>query len=511
MPPIPPIPTLTEVIREVVGGALLLGPELLLTGLFLLLVVLDLLRVERVTRALPYLALAGLAGILVLQVSHLVQVGRLASDLPFFHRLLIRDGLALYCGPLFSLAGVLTMLLSLGYAPLRHEFRGKGEYYGFILVLVLGLNLMAKAANLLMVFTAVELVSICSYLLTLTLRERPRAVEAGLKYILFGGFSAGVMVYGMSFLYGFTGSLEYVSPYFSQALAAVHPVSVGLAVILTLAGFFFKISAAPFHFWTPDAYEGAPVPIAALLSTGPKIAGVVVLFRFLGIFRGEAFSQGPAEVQLFVGGIALLTLAIGNFTALGQNRARRLLAYSSVSHAGFLLAALTVFVGGSLAEILFYLTVLLFMNFGIFLVVQVLEDSVHSGKLSDYAGLGRQYPFLGAMALLYLISLTGLPPTAGFMAKLLVFTAIWQSYQLTLMPLLLVLLVAGLLLTGVALFYYLRLPFFLFFRRNQKEVLLVMSPGERLLLVVLGIPVLLFFFRADLLVGLIERTVLLPK
>jgi NADH-quinone oxidoreductase subunit N len=505
------MPALSDAIGEVVGGALELGPELLLTGLFLLLVVLDLLRLARVTRILPYLALVGVGGVFGLQVYHLLLAEEIASNVPFFHHLLVRDSLALYCGALFSLAGILTMLLSLRHAPLQHEFRGKGEYYAFIVMLLLGLNLLVKAANLLMVFTAVELVSIASYLLTLTLRERPRSVEAGLKYILFGGFSAGVMIYGISFLYGFTGSLNFVSSSFSEALAVVHPVSMGLAVVLTLAGFFFKISAAPFHFWTPDVYEGAPAPIAALFSTGPKIAGVIVLARFLQVFHGEAFAGRTNQVQLFVGGIALLTLVVGNFTALWQQRSKRLLAYSSVSHAGFLLAALAVFVGDSLPGVLFYLTVLLFMNFGVFLVVQLLEDALHSTKIADYSGIGRQHPFIGGMALLFLISLTGLPPTAGFMGKLFVFTALWQSYQLTLLPMLLILLVAGLLLTGVALFYYVRLPFFLFFRRNQKEVELVIASKDKLLLLLLGVPVLLFFFRADWLMGLIERTVFLVK
>jgi NADH-quinone oxidoreductase subunit N len=503
--------SLSEAINAVLGGVQELWPELVLTGLFLVLVLLDLLGSVWVTRSLPYLTLLGLSVVFILQIFHLANAGQIASSVPFFHHLLIRDGIALYCAPLFSLAGMLTIFLSLGHAPLQHEFRGKAEYFSFIVVLILGLNLMVKSANLLMVFTSVELVSIASYLLTLTLRERPRSVEAGLKYILFGGFSAGVMVYGISFLYGFTGTLNFISLAFGEALATIHPVAMALAVVLTLAGFFFKISAAPFHFWTPDAYEGAPTPIAALFSTGPKIAATIVLVRFLGVFQGEAFAGRSMSIQLFVAGIALLTLVVGNFTALWQQRTKRLLAYSSVSHAGFLLVALSVFVGNSLPAVLFYLTVLLFMNFGVFLVVQVLEDSLHTGKMADYSGLGRQFPFIGVMALLFLLSLTGLPPTAGFMGKLFIFSALWQSYQLTSLPILLWLLVAGLLLTGVALFYYVRLPYFLFFKRNQKEFDLVISPRDRLMLVLLGIPVLLFFFRADWLMGLIEGTLLVQK
>ena len=505
------IPALSDAIGEVLGGVQQLVPELVLTGLFLVLVVLDLLQSARINRWLPFLALAGFGVVLVIQLYHLAHVARFASDIPFFHGLLVRDGLALYCGPLFSLAGILTGFLSLSHAPLQHGFKGRGEYYGFIVVLVLGLNLMAKSANLLMVFTAVELVSVASYLLTLTLRDRPRSVEAALKYILFGGFSSGVMIYGISFLYGFTGTLDFVSDTFSQSLATIHPVPMGLAVILTLAGFLFKISAAPFHFWTPDAYEGAPTPVAALFSTGPKIAGVLVLVRFLEVFKSESFLNRNAEIQLFVGGIALLTLLIGNFTAIWQLRTKRLLAYSSVSHAGFLLIALSVFAGDSLPSILFYLTVLLFMNFGIFLVLQLLEDAFHTTKISDYSGLGWQSPFVGIMALLFLVSLTGLPPTAGFMAKLFVFTAVWQSYQLTNIPVLLTLLVAGLLLTGVAFFYYVRLPYYLFFKRNLKEIGLVISPGNKLLLVLLAVPVLLFFFKADWLIGLIRQTLILVK
>ncbi|GAB3526640.1 NADH-quinone oxidoreductase subunit N [Pontibacter brevis] len=489
---------LSETIDAIVAGAGSLLPELLLAVFFLLLVTLDLFKSPTIKRLLPWLALTGLFASLLLQILG----GYTSGGDEIFLNLLLSDGLARYAGILFSAAGIFTILISLQNKALEKLQRGRGEYFALILMLVLGLNLMGKSVNLLMVFLAIETVSIASYILTLTLKEEKRAVEAGLKYILYGALSAGVMLYGMSFFYGLTGTLDYSSDAFRIGLMQANTLLVTVAAVLVFAGFFFKISAAPFHFWVPDVYQGAPLPIVALFSTGPKMAGVIVLLRFVKPFDNPL---AYADVQLFLGVAAIATLVIGNFTALWQNTPRRLLAYSSVSHAGFLLTGLLAFNTDYTLSILFYLTVLLFMNFGIFLFLQLSEEGFGVQKLEDFAGLGRAVPFVGVMALLYLLSLTGLPPLAGFMGKLLIFSNVWEAYTLTENSLLLALLGIGIMLTGVALFYYIKIPYYLFFKRNFREGNLVISLSDKLLLALFALPLLVLFFKPDLLLAWIEQ------
>ncbi|RDV15742.1 NADH-quinone oxidoreductase subunit N [Pontibacter diazotrophicus] len=488
---------LSETIDAIVAGAGSLVPELLLAVFFLLLVTLDLFKSPTIKRLLPWLALTGLFASLLLQI-----LGGYTAGDELFLNLLLSDGLARYAGILFSAAGIFTILLSLQNRPLEHLQQGKGEYYALILMLVLGLNLMGKSVNLLMVFLAIETVSIASYILTLTLKHEKRAVEAGLKYILYGALSAGVMLYGMSFFYGLTGTLNYSSEVFRIGLLQANTLLVTVAAVLVFAGFFFKISAAPFHFWVPDVYQGAPLPVVALFSTGPKMAGIIVILRFVRPFENPL---AYADVQLFLGIAAIATLVIGNFTALWQDTPRRLLAYSSVSHAGFLLTGLLAFNTDYTLSVLFYLTVLLFMNFGIFLFLQLSEDIFKVQKLEDFAGLGRAHPFIGIMALLYLLSLTGLPPLAGFMGKLLIFSNVWEAYTLGENTLLLTLLIVGILLTGVALFYYIKIPYYLFFKRNFREENLVTSLSDKLLLALFALPLLVLFFKPDLLLNWMEQ------
>ncbi len=489
--------TLSQSINAITAGAGALLPELLLAGFFLLLVTLDLFKSQTLKRLLPWLALSGLFATLAVQVAG----GYAAINEPFLD-LLLSDGLARYAGILFSAAGIFTILLSLQNKQLEDLAKGKGEYYALILMLVLGLNLMAKSVNLLMVFLAIETVSIASYILTLTLKEEKRAVEAGLKYVLYGALSAGVMLYGMSFFYGLTGTLNYTTEAFGHSLLQADAALLTVAAILVFAGFFFKISAAPFHFWAPDVYQGAPMPIVALFSTGPKMAGIIVILRFVAAF---ADPLAYSDIQMFLGIAAFATLLIGNFTALWQKTPRRLLAYSSVSHAGFLLVGLLAFGTSYQTSILFYLTVLLFMNFGIFVFLQLAEDEFGVQELTDFSGIGRAFPYAGIAAILYLLSLTGLPPLGGFMGKLLIFSNVWEAYALSQNPLLLTLLVSGVLLTGVALFYYIKIPFYLFFKGNFKGQNLVISLSYKMLLALFALPLLVLFFKPDLLLTWIER------
>ncbi|MGV3505555.1 MAG: NADH-quinone oxidoreductase subunit N [Adhaeribacter sp.] len=505
-----PASSLIASLTEIQSGFAYLWPEIILSFFFLLVVGLDLWKSPAVKALLPGVALAGIVLSVVPQVMALRQPAAFFQP-AFLAGLLTSDGLALYAGLLFSLAGLATIVLASLHPMLGRHFAGRGEFYAYLLALLVGLHLMAKSVNLLLVFVALELVSIASYLLTTSLKYQRGAVESGMKYILYGLLASGVMLYGMSFLYGFGGSLSFTEPAFWQQLGKLQPAFFLVIFLLTLAGLLFKVSAAPFHFWAPDVYEGAPVPVVAFFSTAPKIAGFVVLIRLLlpvGAYMPAGLQN---QALLLVGGIAGLTLVVGNFTALWQRKARRLLAYSSVSHAGFVLSALAALAANSLEAVLFYLTVLVFMNFGIFLVVQLFEEKLQVTEMKELAGLGKNYPAVGVLALVFLISLTGLPPTAGFTAKLLLFTNIWQNYSDSGNVLLLTLLLAGLLLTGVAFFYYIRIPYFMFFKRNLSEEKRVLLGRENLVLTIFALPLLIFFFQPAWLTELIEQLILYSK
>jgi NADH-quinone oxidoreductase subunit N len=505
-----PASSLIASLTEIQHGFAYLWPEIILSAFFLLVVGLDLWKAPAVKAALPLVALAGIVLAALPQLQALLHpAGSFKKD--FLAGLLTADGLALYAGLLFALAGAGTILLALLHPVLGQNFRGKGEFYGYLLALLVGLHLMAKSVNLLMLFVALELVSIASYLLTASLKYQRGAVESGMKYILYGLLASGVMLYGMSFLYGFGGSLHFTGAAFWLNLAHLNPAFLLVIVMLTLAGLLFKVAAAPFHFWAPDVYEGAPVPVVAFFSTAPKIAGFVVLIRFLLPISAHLPAGQQTQLVLLVGAIALLTLVIGNFTALWQRKARRLLAYSSVAHAGFVLSALAALAANSVEAVLFYLTVLLFMNFGIFLVVQVFEEKLRITEIKELSGLGKDYPATGILAIIFLISLTGLPPTAGFTGKLLLFTNIWQNFTASGNKLLLTLLLACLLLTGVAFFYYIRIPYFLFFKRNLTDEKRVLLGRENFVLTLLALPLLIFFFQPAWLTELIERLILYSK
>jgi len=499
-----------QALTDIQNGFAFLGPELLLTFFFLLIIGLDLFKSIRIKSILPFVALAGFLVVFILQLQIL---NNLESNIKpvFFSGLLTSDGMALYAGLLFSVAGICTVLLSWLHPAFDKNFKGIGEYYAFLLVLLIGLNLLAKSVNLLMLFVSLELVSIASYLLTASLRHQARAIESGMKYILYGLLASGIMLYGMSFLYGFGGSLSFIRPAFWQNLSLLNPGFFILIFLLTFVGFLFKIAAAPFHFWAPDVYEGAPLPIVAFFSTAPKIAGFVVIIRFLFSFNNAIAADLENRIFILTGGIALLTLIVGNFTALWQQKARRLLAYSSVAHAGFILAGLTAMATNALEAVFFYLTILLFMNFGIFLTVQIFEERLGITRLKDLSGIGKTFPFLGVVTIIILISLTGLPPTAGFTGKLLLFTSIWQQYNVMGHPLLLTLLLSALLFTGIAFFYYIRIPYYMFFKRNLSEQKKVSVGRENMVLALLALPLLLFFFQPAWLTELIERVIFYSK
>lgn len=475
----------------------MLTPEVFLTAAFLLVVTVDLVwEKNRQTQNSLYpltLGVVAVAGWLV---------WRQEGSGFLFGRMLVLDGQAVF----FKLLVTLAAAVALAHAwALRYRF--PGELHSLLLAMLLGLYLLTMAVNLLTIYLAVELVSIVSYVLTALNRDR-RGAEGAVKYALFGAVSAAVMLYGMSLLYGLTGTLDVTDPGFTRALSQTDPFAVGVALVLTLGGVLFKIAAVPFHLWNPDVYEAAPTPVVSFFSVAPKAAAFLALMRLESIL--------PVDWAGWLAVVALASIAVGNFSALWQQDARRMLAYSSIAQTGFVLIGLAAATDFGLRSATFYLGAYLFATMGAFLLLDLLvtphvAPTSRSAQASPpsrwpatnyafarFSGLGLRQPALGVAVVLVMISLVGLPLTAGFSAKLLVFSALWETYQQTERTLLGALLLFGVFNAAVSLVFYLKLPFMLFFR-NQPDAPAVPRPtvGQWLLLGALVVPVVLLFLRAD--------------
>lgn len=299
----------------------------------------------------------------------------------------------------------------------------KWEVAGLLVTVCLGMMLMASATNLLMTVVAIELVSIPSYALVAFNRKLPVSKEASLKYVLFGSFATAIMVYGMSLVFGLTGSLHFADIWSGLAdSAAAGSAIYYLALLMTLSGMVFKIAGVPFHFWCPDAYQAAPTPITAFLSTAPKVAGLALLMRF---FSYHVPVQ-VADLSLIISVLAMLTMTIGNLAALRQTDIKRLLAYSSISHAGFLLMGITVMNAAGRQVVFFYILVYLLMNLGAFMAVIYLSNGDRF-DIASYSGMIRRKPLIVVGFAVCLFSLAGIPPFAGFIGKFYLFKVVIEE------------------------------------------------------------------------------------
>lgn len=364
------------------------------------------------------------------------------EPLPLFFGMFHMDAFANFFRCFAIIAVGVTILMALGYSPIKDRY--DGEFYSLFLVMAFALITVAAANNLLMIFMSIEFVSLISYLLVGFLKHDPKAKEAAIKYLLFGSVCSGMMLYGMSLLYGAAGSLELPSIGNALFYAPFKPLAI-TAVLFFFVGLGFKISMAPFHMWAPDVYEGAPTPVTAFLSVGPKALGFAVLVRVLDmIFLDFRNLWGPVLVSF-----SILTMTLGNITAVSQTHMKRLLAYSSIAQAGYILMGLASFSHLSRDAILIYLVAYLFTNLGAFTVVTLVGEATGSDSLDAYAGLSRRSPAIAALLTVFLLSLTGLPPLAGFIGKYYVFAAAIQKKFIMLT-------IAAALNSIVAAYYYFR-------------------------------------------------------
>ena len=368
-------------------------------------------------------------------------------------------------------AASITSLMSYGVKGIGR----KPEFYLVLVVSALGMTLMAGAADLIMAFLALETTSIPLYILAGFKREDTRSSESGMKYFLFGSFASAIMLYGLSLLYGFTGhtNLYDLAGYLGGGMFANNPVPVLAAMVLVVVGFGFKISAVPFHFWTPDVYEGAPTPVTAFLSVASKAASFALLIRFFLAVFPNTLVIGGQDIQTFwvqlLAASAVISMTIGNVVALAQKNIKRLLAYSSIAHAGYTLIGVAALQSTTLngqtqavASVAFYMFMYMFTNLLAFAVVVVFSEATGSETIADLAGLSRRSPWLALLMTIALLSLAGIPPTAGFVGKFFLFNSAVGS-GLTWLA------IVGVLNSIVALYYYLVVIKVMYVNRSEDE------------------------------------------
>lgn len=401
--------------------------------------------------------------ITALLLSGVVAVGLSGREQAAFFDMIVLNDYTVFFKVLFAAGGALTVMMSPRY--LEASGRHMGEYYALILFAVVGMDLMAASRDLIAFYMGLELMAVSSYLLAGFLRYQVRSNEAAMKYFLTGAFASAITLYGISLVYGMTGATNY-EQVGAALLAGGDGLGVALATALVLVGMGFKVSMAPFHMWTPDVYQGAPTPVAAFFSVGPKAAGfAAMLMVFLTVFE---VSRSTWSVLFIV--LAVLTMFVGNAFALPQKNIKRMLAYSSIAHVGYLLAGLgalgrsgTDLVAGE--SILFYLAAYTFMNlgaFGILAYLKTQQPAAFSYSLAEFAGLGRRSPWAAVLMGLFMFSLTGMPGTAGFVGKFYLFSSVVKADLAWLA-------VIAVLFSAVSAYYYLRVIVYMFFREPEVE------------------------------------------
>jgi NADH-quinone oxidoreductase subunit N len=396
------------------------------------------------------------------------------SELTGFQGSVTVDGFGIFFNWIFVIAAMIVAVVSYKYLEIAGEHHG--EYYGLILFAQCGMFFLATGTDLVTLFIGLELMALCFYVMVGFLRTDKRSNEAAMKYLLLGAFSSGFLVYGFSVMYGMAGSTKLAD--ISAAIAARPPWDpvVFLAMATTSVGLFFKVSAAPFHMWAPDAYEGAPTTVTAYLSVASKAASIAFLLR---IFLGPLASAREAWEPLLIV-VVLLTLTIGNLAALNQTNIKRLMAYSSISHAGYMLLGLVSGNETGIKGIAVYVMVYTFMTLGVFLVVVALRrQNIIGEDLDDIAGLMHKSPGYAVLMLIFLLSLAGIPPTAGFLGKYYIFLSLIQTGHY-------VLAVVATLYVAVAIYYYFKIVRSMFVREETEKAPMATSFGLELALGVSG-------------------------
>jgi len=460
------LPFLPGLLKQVFDGVPYFMPEIFLSALFVVLLVTDLLFGKNSAWICKIIACGGLIIIAMKDVEQ-TKLLLAGSQLFFSNMLLLHEKTVAFKLMIDVLSALLLLYFNWDDQLASHK-KGLTDLYSITIAAVFGMHLMVMATNLLSIYLSVEMVSIASYLMVAYRAENRLSSEAGLKYVLFGAASSAIMLYGISLLYGFGGSLNLFEGNLLPGLMQVNPLAVALALLLFLVGIGFKLSFVPVHFWVPDIYQGAPAPVSAFLSTVTKIAAFGLFINLLTPF---IFFPGFSKVfdfSLFLSVVGILTMIAGNFAATLQKNLKRMLAYSSIGHTGFALMALVNAGIQGISALTFYLFAYSLANIGAWMLASYFSNTANAENMDDFKGLGFKYPLASVAFVIILISLTGIPVTAGFYGKFLVFSSVYTVYQASHNIWFLLLMITGAVTTVVSLFYYIKVPLNLFLRKTER-------------------------------------------
>lgn len=377
----------------------------------------------------------------------------------------IVDHLSLFFICIFTISSALAILLSVEYNE-REGIRA-GEYYALILFCTVGMILLASSTDMIMIFLGIEIVSICLYVLAGIRRDNLRSNEAALKYFLLGAFATGFLLYGMTMVYGSTGhtNLFKIAEVVQNPSAQSNPLLL-MGLVLLIIGFGFKVASVPFHMWAPDVYQGAPTPITAFMAVGPKAAAFAAFFRVFA----ETFPEMAPSWEIILSTIAVLSMFFGNLGAIMQTNIKRMLAFSSISHAGYILMAVIAKNSLGASSLLFYMLAYAFTTFGIFGIIILLgQKGEENLEIENYSGLAYRHPILALSMTVFLLSLGGLPPFAGFIAKFYIFSAAIQEGLVTLV-------IIAVLNSAISFYYYLKVVVFMYMKEPEAEFKISLTP-----------------------------------
>ncbi len=516
----------TDFQRIIDDARQILMPEALLTLFACAALVLDVMLPRAQKRIVAWVSLAGIGFALVslgLMYSQMASRGIISARTGFYGMIVI-DNYAVVFKLMFLIGAALAILLSIRY--LDEENEQRGEYYALILFAVIGMMFMASGVDLLTLFISLELMAVSVYILVGYLRRDVRSNEAAMKYFLLGAFSSGVLLYGISLIYGLTGSTNLAaiaealpkiavsnySLYGVDGASADMRYLVLLAMVLMSAGMFFKVAAVPFHMWAPDAYEGAPTSITAFMSVAVKAASFAMFGRLFlyglpdlrSSMAGDP-TTGAAGLPgwaLLLGAVAAITIVWGNLGALTQNNTKRLLAYSSISHAGYTLLGLIAGNETGYTGFIIYLFIYTIMNLGVFgCIIALRRRGIQGDRIEDFNGLMRKAPWLTVMMTIFLLSLGGIPPTAGFIGKFYLFAGLIETGN----PWLVRLAILAVLMSAVSLYYYIRFIRAMYIEAETERQPVKLAPSLQIALGVAAILVLLIGIFPQRLIAITQR------
>lgn len=480
-------------------------PEITLSIVLVVLVLFDLI-FNKNKKVLPIISVIGLIVTFIFVVLQFgMNEGSFGSSnqVPF----LAIDNFSSFFKLLILISTLFVVLFSISSNEINSCFDRHGEYYALLFGMVIGMFFLVSANDLIMIYLSLELLSLSSYVLAGFVKSSVRNSEASLKYLIYGSASSGIMLFGISILYGITGSTNLFEINSILNIPGSNHLSFLIAILMIFTGIGFKISIVPFHFWTPDVYEGAPISITAFLSVASKAAGFAVMIRFIKITFSESIGKAGywqlfdfIDWQTLLVLFSIITMTFGNFAALWQDNLKRLLAYSSIAHAGYIMLGVAVLSDQGVSAVLIYFAIYLFMNLGAFFIVMLIANRLNSENIDDYKGLGYSIPFLATALAIFFISLTGLPPTAGFIAKLYLFVALVDANMITVA-------IIALLNTVVSLYYYVRVLRALFLVKTDKQVDIEVSPLNFIIIILLLAPVLIFGIYFTPLVNLAKSSI----